>query len=78
MVAFGNDGGSGENPAPAAVAQLGAAEAFGFGGASHGAFDRAAIGQKVFDGGKSVGVADLVEHVRPRLSPMTDTIWSRV
>jgi hypothetical protein len=78
VLAFGTDGGSAESPAPVGVAQLSAAEAFGFGRASHGAFDQAAIGQKVFDGGKSVDVADLVEDVRPRLSPMPDTIWSRV
>ena len=52
VVAFGNDGGSAESPAPLVVAQLGAAEAFGFGGASHGAFDQAAIGQKFFSVGK--------------------------
>ena len=61
MIAFGNDGSLTEGPAQVRVAQFGAAQALEFAGTGDGAFDQAAVGQEVFDGGEAVDVADLVE-----------------
>lgn len=61
VVAFGDDGGFAEGPAEVGVAELGAAQALDLAGAGHGAFDQAAVGEEVFDGGKAANVADFVE-----------------
>ncbi len=61
MVAFGDDGGFAEGPAEVGVAELGAAQALDLAGAGDGAFDQAAVGEEVFDGGEAVNVDDLIE-----------------
>src|SRR6516225_7449646 len=62
MVALGDDCGFAEGPAQVGIAQLGAAQTFDLAGAGDGAFDQAAIGDEVFDGGEAVDVADLIEN----------------
>ncbi len=61
VIAFGDDGGFAKGPAQIGVAELGAAQAFDLAGAGDGAFDQAAVGEEVFDGGEAVDVADFVE-----------------
>ena len=61
-IAFGNDGGFAEGPAQIGIAEFGAAQALDFAGAGDGAFDEAAITEKVLHGGEALDVADLMEN----------------
>ena len=60
-IPFGNDGGFAEGPAEIGIAEFGAAEALDFAGAGDGAFDEAAITEKVLHGGEALDVADFME-----------------
>ena len=53
-IAFGDDGRFAKGPAQIGIAQFGAAQALDLAGAGHRAFDQAAVGQKIFDGGEAV------------------------
>ena len=77
MVAFTDDSGLTEGPAQVRIAELGAAQAFDFAGTGDGAFDQAAVREEVFDGGEALDVADLIEDVKPRLSPIPGTVCSK-
>jgi len=66
-IAFGHHGGFAEGPAQIGVAEFGSPQAFDFAGAGDGAFDEAAIGEEIFDGGKAGDVADLVEDGQPEI-----------
>ena len=61
MIAFGDNGGFAEGPAEVGIAELGAAQALDLAGAGDGAFDQAAVGHEIFDGGEAGDVADFVE-----------------
>ena len=62
VIAFGNDRRFAEGPAQIGIAQFGAAQALDLAGRSDGAFDQAAIGQEILDGGEAGDVADLVKQ----------------
>ena len=61
-IAFGHHCRFAKGPTEIGVAEFGPAEAFDFAGAGDGAFDQAAIGEEIFDGGEAGDVADLVEE----------------
>ena len=61
LIAFGDDGRFAKSPAEIRVAEFTPSEAFDLARAGDGAFDQAAIAQEVFDGGKELDVADLIE-----------------
>ena len=57
-IAFGHHGGFAKGPAEIRIAEFGAAEALDLPRAGDGAFDQAAIGEEILDGGEA--------GVRPR------------
>ena len=61
VIPLGNDGGFAKSPAQIRVAEFGPAQALDLAGAGDGAFDQAAIGEEILDGGKAVDVADFME-----------------
>ena len=60
-IAFGNDGGFTKGPAPIRIAEFGPAQALDLAGTGDSAFDQAAIGEEIFDGGEAGNVPNLVE-----------------
>ena len=61
MIAFGNHRRFAKSPAQIRVAQLGAAQTLDLARAGHRAFDEAAVGEEIFDGGEAPDVANLVQ-----------------
>ena len=66
-ITFGHHGGFAEGPAQIRIAELGTAQALDLPGAGDGAFDEAAIREKILHGGKAGDVADLVENGQPEV-----------
>ena len=67
VVALGNHRRLPKSPAQIRVAQFGAAQSFDLAGAGHRAFDQAAVGHEILDGGETLDVADFVEERQPQM-----------
>ena len=66
-IAFGDHGGFAKGPAEIGVAQFGSPQPLDLAGAGDGTFDQAAIGEEIFDGGKTVNGADFVQQGQPEI-----------
>src|SRR5581483_2058681 len=67
VITLGDDGDLAEGPAQVRIAELRPAQALDFAGTGHGAFDQAAVREKILHGGKALNVSDLIENGKAQI-----------